>query len=98
MSVAEFQNASGNGVSHSIELQSAGQELPVHADPQAISHVIRNLLENEVKYSPDGRTVWVETASSASAPCCGSAMRASESPRRRQRASSTSSSGVRLSC
>ena len=34
---------------------------PVTADREAIRRVVRNLLENAVKYSPEKRTVWVET-------------------------------------
>ena len=35
--------------------------LVVDADREALRRVIRNLLENAVKYSPDSPTVWVET-------------------------------------
>jgi signal transduction histidine kinase len=32
----------------------------VRADGEALRHVVRNLLENATKYSPDCRTVWIE--------------------------------------
>jgi signal transduction histidine kinase len=34
---------------------------PLRADREALRRVVRNLLENAVKYSPECRTVWIET-------------------------------------
>src|SRR5262249_1429253 len=46
---------------HKIELTSDTGELVVNADREALRRVIRNLVENAVKYSPNSQTVWVET-------------------------------------
>jgi signal transduction histidine kinase len=53
------RDSSSNG--HRIELTSNPAPLVVDADREALRRVIRNLLENAVKYSPDSPTVWVET-------------------------------------
>ena len=50
----------GNG--YQIELTASNGELVVSADREALRRMVRNLLENAVKYSPECRTVWVETA------------------------------------
>ena len=34
---------------------------PLRADREALRRLVRNLLENAVKYSPECRTVWIET-------------------------------------
>jgi signal transduction histidine kinase len=52
-------HAESNG--HRIEVVSNSGELFVDADREAMSRVVRNLLENAVKYSPAASTVWVET-------------------------------------
>jgi signal transduction histidine kinase len=59
--VTEFQEkAAAQG--YRIELV-LGEEYPlIHADREALSLALRNLLDNAVKYSPECRTVWVETA------------------------------------
>lgn len=58
--VYEYERqANGNG--HHIELRSENSELLVNADREALHRVVRNLLENAVKYSPNADTVWVET-------------------------------------
>jgi signal transduction histidine kinase len=51
--------AGANG--HTIEVASRQGPLPVDADREALQRVVRNLLENAVKYSPKADTVWVET-------------------------------------
>jgi signal transduction histidine kinase len=58
--IHEYQNES-NGNGHKIELTSDSSRLVVEADREALRRVVRNLLENAVKYSPDRETVWVET-------------------------------------
>jgi signal transduction histidine kinase len=58
--IHEYQNES-NGNGHKIELVSDESRLVVQADREALRRVVRNLLENAVKYSPDCPTVWVET-------------------------------------
>jgi signal transduction histidine kinase len=64
--IHEYQRqANGNG--HRIELTSRGDGLVVKADREALRRVVRNLLENAVKYSPDAQTVWVETGSEGDA-------------------------------
>lgn len=52
-----------HGSGYSFEVGGDREAAPVTADREAIRRVVRNLLENAVKYSPDKRTVWVETAS-----------------------------------
>src|SRR5262245_29533155 len=53
--------ANGNDQSHRIELNCKGAELLVNADREALRCVVRNLVENAVKYSPNSEVVWVET-------------------------------------
>jgi signal transduction histidine kinase len=57
--VAEFrEKAAAQG--YDVELETAGEYPLIHADREALSLALRNLLDNAVKYSPDCRTVWVE--------------------------------------
>jgi len=64
--VAEFQaQVAANG--RNVALQINGSGVRVKADPEALSRALWNLLDNAVKYSPDGSTVWVEVGSEASA-------------------------------
>jgi len=58
--IEEYRRES-NSNGHQIELRSTPAPLVVKADPEAMRRVIRNLLENAVKYSPMSPTVWVET-------------------------------------
>jgi signal transduction histidine kinase len=51
--------ADANG--HQIELVAHSGPLIVDADREALKRVVRNLLENAVKYSPGAAMVWVET-------------------------------------
>jgi signal transduction histidine kinase len=54
------REATANG--HRVELSvGAPAPLMVNADREAMRRVVRNLLENAVKYSPDSPVVWVET-------------------------------------
>jgi len=58
--ITEYQGeSSANG--HRVELTSVDRELVVDGDREALRRVVRNLVENAVKYSPDADTVWVET-------------------------------------
>jgi signal transduction histidine kinase len=62
--VAEYCRESHvNG--HRVEMAADASALIVEADPEAMRRVVRNLLENAVKYSPDSPVVWVETARAA---------------------------------
>ena len=54
------REATANG--HRVELSTEPTALMVRADREAMRRVVRNLLENAVKYSPDSPVVWVETA------------------------------------
>ena len=44
---------------HRIELQLDDESAPIHADRDALSLALWNLLDNAVKYSPGCRTVWI---------------------------------------
>jgi two-component system phosphate regulon sensor histidine kinase PhoR len=44
-----------------IELEIAADLPLIQADREALGLALRNLIDNAVKYSPNGRTVWVET-------------------------------------
>ena len=58
--IEEYQRQAGaNG--HKIEIHSDHSRLLIDADREALRRVVRNLLENAVKYSPEAKTVWVET-------------------------------------
>jgi signal transduction histidine kinase len=58
LAVAEFsEEAAANGFRVETKLDSAPAN--VRADEEAFQRALRNLLENAVKYSPGGRTVWV---------------------------------------
>ena len=50
-----------NGNGHKIELTTDNGSLLVNGDREALRRVVRNLVENAVKYSPHADTVWVET-------------------------------------
>jgi signal transduction histidine kinase len=50
------------GSGYSFEFGGDRLPTPVTADREAMRRIVRNLLENAVKYSPEKRTVWVETA------------------------------------
>ena len=54
------REATANG--HRVEMSAEPSALIVNADREAMRRVVRNLLENAVKYSPDSPVVWVETA------------------------------------
>ena len=47
---------------YELKLTSSPDALVMHGDREALNRVVRNLLENAVKYSPASRTVWVDTA------------------------------------
>lgn len=58
--IEEYRSHAGaNG--HAIELSFERDGLLVDADREAMRRVVRNLLENAVKYSPAATTVWVAT-------------------------------------
>jgi signal transduction histidine kinase len=45
-----------------IDVRKTDAPAPVRADRDALGLALRNLLDNAVKYAPECRTVWVETA------------------------------------
>jgi heavy metal sensor kinase len=45
-----------------VTIQLNGSRGPVEADPERLGQVVRNLLDNAIRYSPQGRTVIVEVA------------------------------------
>jgi signal transduction histidine kinase len=58
--VDDYQSQGGtNG--HRIEVATVQRQILIEADREAMGRVVRNLLENAVKYSPEAMTVWVET-------------------------------------
>ena len=57
--VAEFER-SGDARDHRIELRAPGPARPVRADRETLACVVWNLLDNAVKYSPEGSTVGVD--------------------------------------
>jgi two-component system sensor histidine kinase SenX3 len=58
--VAGFRETAASQGFH-VELQNTATPAPIHADREALGLALRNLLDNAVKYSPECRTVWVET-------------------------------------
>ncbi|MDA2927540.1 HAMP domain-containing histidine kinase [Acidobacteria bacterium AH-259-G07] len=59
--VEEFQ-AETTTDSHRIELSAESRAPMIHADREALSRALWNLLDNARKYSPDCPTIWVELA------------------------------------
>ena len=59
--VAGFRDTAG---AQGFQIEVRGTDAPalVRADRDALGLAVRNLLDNAVKYSPECRTVWVETA------------------------------------
>jgi len=57
--VAEFEPQISASGRH-IEVSGARDGARVHADLEALSVAVRNLIDNALKYSPDCPTVWVE--------------------------------------
>jgi signal transduction histidine kinase len=53
------EEISGSG--YGFEL-TGGAGIALEADREALRRVVRNLVENAVKYSPDSRTVWIEAS------------------------------------
>jgi heavy metal sensor kinase len=47
---------------HRVTIRLNGSRRPVQADPQRVGEVVRNLLDNALRYSPPGGTVTVEIA------------------------------------
>jgi len=59
--VNDFQSDVSSDGYH-IEFRPPEESLEIDADPMALTHALRNLLDNAVKYSPHSRTIWVELA------------------------------------
>lgn len=57
--IEDFQRDS-NGQGFHIEVDLAAERAGIEANQEALKTVLRNLLENAVKYSLNCRTVWVE--------------------------------------
>jgi signal transduction histidine kinase len=57
--VAEFQSEVEEA-GYRVEVAANGIDTKLLADRVALSHMIWNLLDNAVKYSPNCKTVWVE--------------------------------------
>jgi signal transduction histidine kinase len=59
--IEEYRQHAETGDERRIEVSVGPEDLYIDADREAIMRVVRNLLENAVKYSPGASTVWVET-------------------------------------
>jgi signal transduction histidine kinase len=57
--VAEFEPQMSASGRH-IQVSGARDGARIHADPEALSVALRNLVDNALKYSPDCPAVWVE--------------------------------------
>lgn len=55
--------AESRGVAIDVDLPSAA--VPIHGDGEALQDAVRNLLDNAIKYSPQGRAVTVRVRQSA---------------------------------
>jgi signal transduction histidine kinase len=51
---------------HEIAMTTTGPAVTVQADREALGTALWNLLDNAVKYSPECRTIWVETCGNSS--------------------------------
>ena len=58
--VAGFRETAASLGFH-VELLNTATPAPIRGDREALGLALRNLLDNAVKYSPECRTVWVET-------------------------------------
>ena len=56
--VEDFRNEMPSA-DHTIEVSVSGTDHVIKADPEALAHALRNLLDNAVKYSPTGGSVRV---------------------------------------
>jgi signal transduction histidine kinase len=54
----EFETQLAEG--RRIELSGPEATCPIHADPDALSVVLRNLIDNALKYSPEHPAIWVQ--------------------------------------
>ena len=45
---------------HGVTIRLNGSKGPVHADPERLGQVVRNLLDNAIRYSPPGGTIIIE--------------------------------------
>ena len=59
--VAEFATERGES-GHHVEVSADATVQPVRADAEALGRAVWNLLDNAVKYAPDGKTIWVKVA------------------------------------
>jgi len=55
----EFQQTVAE-LGYVVETSLDGEPCPVNGDREALGRALWNLLDNAVKYSPEGRTVWLE--------------------------------------
>jgi signal transduction histidine kinase len=64
-SVTQDFSKSAAELGYSIDFDSHGGPVPVHADREALGRALWNLLDNAVKYSPEHKTIQVQVAGDA---------------------------------
>jgi signal transduction histidine kinase len=61
-SIREYETEA-DASQHKIDVTTQGLDLTVRADSDAVKRVVRNLIENAVKYSPGAPAIWVDVSS-----------------------------------
>lgn len=56
--IGEVQEIKKKG--QTIELEHTGAEMNIHLDPKLVRHILLNLLNNAIKYSDEGQTIFIK--------------------------------------
>lgn len=56
--IGEIQEIKKKG--QTIELEYSGAEMDIHLDPKLMRHILLNLLNNAIKYSDEGQTIFIK--------------------------------------